>query len=603
MSVTPLLTEPGAPEARRLFRRRTVYAALTLATSAGLLVMMAMALGKPFGVLDGIMLACFAVTVPWTVIGFWNAFIGLTLMTFSRDPVTAVAPFARSGDAEGPIASRVAFLACIRNEDPAPLAGRIAAMLDDLIASGSADRFHLYILSDSSFPEVVRAEAEMAERLTRAYAGRLPVTYRRREKNTGYKAGNVRDFCERWGREHDLALIVDADSLMSAPAMLRVLRIMERNPGIGVLQTLVTGMPTGSAFARIFQFGMRLGMRSYTLGSAWWQGDCGPYWGHNAVLRLAPFIEHCHLPLLPGKPPLGGHILSHDQVEAVQMRRAGYEVRVLPAEGDSFEQNPPTLLEFLRRDLRWCQGNMQYWRLLALPGLRPMSRIQLALAIQMYLGSPAWMGFLLLGVARATLPFLPPMHFDPEIGPAMFFVVLFMTFAPKIATAIDVFLRTGLRRGFGGGFRFAANLVSEILFSALLAPVVALANTIFMTGLVFGRTIGWTAQRRDDHAVSLLDATRRLWPQTALGILLGVIAWRGGYFLISLPMTLGFAIAIPFAIATSLPSLGRVFILLGLGRIPEETHAPPILHSLGLPALAGRLRPAGTRDPALDAAD
>ena len=603
MSSTPLSTELGAPEARRLFRRRAAFATLTLATSAGLLAMMALALGTPFGVLDAVMLLCFAVTVPWTVIGFWNAFIGLTLMTFSRDPVTAVAPFARSGDAEGPVASRVAFLACIRNEDPAPLAGRLAAMLDDLIASGSADRFHLYVLSDSSFPEVVRAEAEMAERLARDYAGRFPVTYRRREKNTGYKAGNVRDFCERWGREHDLALIVDADSLMSARAMLRVLRTMERNPGIGILQTLVTGMPTGSAFARIFQFGMRLGMRSYTLGSAWWQGDCGPYWGHNAVLRLAPFIEHCHLPLLPGKPPLGGHILSHDQVEAVLMRRAGYEVRVLPEEGDSFEQNPPTLLEFIRRDLRWCQGNMQYWRLLGLPGLRPMSRIQLALAIQMYLGSPAWMGILLLGLARATLPFLPPTHFDPEIGPAMFFVVLFMNFAPKIATAIDVFLRTGLRRGFGGGLRFAANLVSEILFSTLLAPVVALANTIFMTGLVFGRTISWTAQRRDDHAVSLLDATRRLWPQTALGILLGVIAWRGGYFLISLPMTLGFAIAIPFAIATSLPGLGRAFIALGLGRIPEETQAPPILHALGLPALVGPLRPVGSRDPALDAAD
>ena len=603
MSPTPLSTELGAPEARRLFRRRLFYAALTLGSAAALLVTMTLALGSGFGVLDGVMLACFAVTVPWTVIGFWNAIIGLSLMSFLRDPVAAVAPFARGGDPEAPIASRVALLACIRNEDPVPLARRLAAMLDDLIASGAADRFHLYILSDTSFAEVAQTEAEIAERLRRDYAERFPVTYRRRSENVGYKAGNVRDFCERWGREHDLALIVDADSLMSAGAMLRVLRIMERNPRIGILQTLVTGMPTGSAFARIFQFGMRLGMRSYTLGSAWWQGDCGPYWGHNAVLRLAPFIEHCHLPLLPGRPPLGGHILSHDQVEAVLMRRAGYEVRVLPEEGDSFEQNPPTLLEFIRRDLRWCQGNMQYWRLLALPGLLPMSRIQLALAIQMYLGSPAWMGFLTLGVARSTLPFLPPMHFDPEIGPAIFVVLLFMTFAPKIATAVDVFLRRGLRRGFGGGLRFTANLLSEIVFSALLAPVVALANTIFMTGLLFGRTIGWTAQRRDDHAVSLADAARRLWPQTAFGILLAAIAWRGGYFYISLPVTLGLAIAIPFAIATSAPWLGRAFMLIGLGRIPEETDAPPILHGLGLPALSGRLRASEACKTALDAAD
>src|SRR5690606_26210930 len=121
----------------------------------------------------------------------------------------------------------------------------------------------------------------------------------------------------------------DADSLMTAEAMLRLTRIMQRHPHVGIVQTLVTGLPSASAFARIFQFGMRLGMRSYTLGAASWQGDCGPYWGHNAILRLEPFIAHCHLPLLPGKPPLGGHVLSHDQIEAVLMRRAGYEVRVL----------------------------------------------------------------------------------------------------------------------------------------------------------------------------------------------------------------------------------------------------------------------------------
>ena len=163
-------------------------------------------------------------------------------------------------------------------------------------------------------------------------------------------------------------LPLDADSLMAGEAVLRLVRIMQAHPRLGILQSLVVGAPAASAFARIFQFGMRHGMRAYTMGSAWWIGDCGPFWGHNAVVRIAPFREHCGLPILPGGPPLGGHVLSHDQVEAALMRRAGYEVRVLPEERGSWEENPPTIFEFSARDLRWCQGNMQYWRLLGTAG-------------------------------------------------------------------------------------------------------------------------------------------------------------------------------------------------------------------------------------------
>ena len=97
-------------------------------------------------------------------------------------------------------------------------------------------------------------------------------------------------------------------------------------------------------------------------------------------------------------------MLSHDQIEAVLMRRAGYEVRVLPEEGASFEQNPPTLLEFIRRDLRWCQGNMQYWPfLLHARASSPSAATSSLFALLMFLGSPAWIGLLVLG----TLPSRP----------------------------------------------------------------------------------------------------------------------------------------------------------------------------------------------------
>ena len=185
---------------------------------------------------------------------------------------------------------------------------------------------------------------------------------------------------------------------------------MQRAPRLGILQSLVIGMPTTSAFARLFQFGMRLGLRSWTIGSAWWQADCGPYWGHNAILRVAPFKAHCAIPPLAGKGILSGHILSHDQIEAALMRRAGYDVRVLPEEDLGWEENPPTLIEFLRRDQRWLQGTLQYVFFIGLPGLKPVSRIQLLFAMLMFTGSPAWIGLWLLGTAMLATPRARRLH-------------------------------------------------------------------------------------------------------------------------------------------------------------------------------------------------
>ena len=355
-----------------------------------------------FGFFDLLFLLFFAVTLPWTVIGFWNAVIGFAIMRFARDPLGAVNPAAARIKGDEPVTASTALLLCIRNELPDRVIRNLEPMLAGIAASGYADRFHIYVLSDTSDATVAAAEDRQFATLADAWRGKIPVTYRRREKNTGFKAGNIRDFCERWGAQHELAVTLDADSFMTPEAMLRLVRIMQANPQLGILQSLVVGLPSTSAFARLFQFGMRLGMRSYTTGATWWQGDCGPYWGHNGVFRIAPFYEHCHLPPLPADALFGGEVLSHDQIEAVLMRRAGYEVRVMPVEDNSWEENPPTLVEFLRRDLRWCQGNMQYWYFLGLPGLKFVSRYQLVFALLMFLGSPAWIGMLVLGTLAAA---------------------------------------------------------------------------------------------------------------------------------------------------------------------------------------------------------
>jgi len=579
---SPLQLAETARAGKVMTGRRALFAALCVATTAGTLALLAAALSPGgLGFLDFVILALFAVTLPWMVVGFWNALIGFLIMRLA-DPTATVIPVAAGVLGNEPIAGSTAILVCIRNEGPERVVRNLEPLLAGLFAAGHGDCFGVYILSDTSDAGIAAKEQAYCSALAARWNNRIPVTYRRRESNVGYKAGNIRDFCERWGGAHDFAVVLDADSFMTAEAVLRLVRIMQAEPNLGILQGLVVGLPSASAFARLFQFGMRLGMRSYTIGSAWWQGDCGPYWGHNAVLRLQPFIAHCQLPTLDDE-----HILSHDQLEAVLMRRAGYDVRVLPEEELGWEENPPTLLEFLRRDLRWCQGNMQYWRFLALPGLKPVGRFNLAIAILMFLGSPAWIGLLVLGTLAVAFAKTPADVIRPDCGMALLLLLLLMWFAPKTFTVIDVLLRPKMRRAFGGALRFLANVAIEYTFSMLLCPIEWFSHTLFLCGLTFGREIGWIGQTRDDHAVPLMLALRNLWPHTLLGCAaIGALAVTHPA---AIPYMLllggGLALAVPLAALTALPEGGSIFARIGIGRLPEETAPPPELAALELRAI------------------
>ncbi len=564
--------------------RRWLFASLvslTILAALGLMVWTLQAGG--FDGLDALLVLCFAMTLPWTVIGFWNAVLGLLIMRLSPDPAQTVCPPLVAADDAAPIASSTALLSCIRNEDAAQVARHLDRMIDELADAGAADRFHVYVLSDSTWPEVIAAEEERMAWLADRWRGVIEVTYRRRAQNPGFKAGNVRDFCERWGDLHAFMLVLDADSLMAAETILRMVRILEAQPQLGILQTLMVGLPSDSAFARPFQFGMRLGMKSYSIGAAWWQGDAGPYWGHNALIRLRPFIDHCELPRLAGEGPLSGWVLSHDQLEAAWMRRAGYEVRVMPVEGGSWEENPPTLLEFIRRDLRWCQGNMQYLRLGRdqLAGLHPVSRWQLRLAVMMFLASPAWVLLMLVGVLRLGFGDVGPVYL-PGPGTALFVLVMGMVFAPKLVTLIDALSRRAGRQRFGGGLRLIIGSLSEIVFSTLLAPIMAIAHSLFLLGLTRGRAVVWGPQRRVTHGVRPSEALWRLWPQTLFGVFgfvwLALHAPAGA--LVISPFFVGALLAVPIAIMTAAPGLGRLVTQIGLWRTPDEIESTPLVRAI-----------------------
>ncbi|MEM6974454.1 MAG: glucans biosynthesis glucosyltransferase MdoH [Pseudomonadota bacterium] len=568
------LTPAGLQDMRMLRRRRLITLVLNLAVMSVLTAGMVGVFGAGgWTTSDIIIIATFLIGVPWTVMGGVNAMIGLWLLHGPGGRaagLAAVAPHMSASESMAAPRTRTAVAMTLRNEPPDASLQKLVEVRRSLDATGYGAMFDIFVLSDTTDPAIAREEERQFETLRPLLGGERAI-YRRRRINSGYKAGNVREFLLNEGRNYPFYLPLDSDSLMGGGDILRLVRIMQAHPGIGILQTLAVGRPSKSLFARLFQFGMRHGMRSFTMGAAWWQGDCGPYWGHNALIRTTAFRRHCRLPVLPGKPPLGGHILSHDQVEAVMMRRAGFEVRVLPVEGESFEENPPTLLDFIKRDLRWCQGNMQYWSLLGMKGITPVSRLQLVSALAMYLGAPAWM--LMTFAAMSKLFFADPGGMNVALGIPMFFIMISVSFLPKVAGMLDVALTPGGVAAWGGRLRFAAGAVAETFFSMLMAPIVAVHVTIFLIGLMFGHRVQWGGQRREVYGLSWAEATRAFWPQTLLGLAMmaAVLIMSGpGLLVWTAPMVGGLTLAIPFAVFTAWPALGRGATRIGLGAVPDD---------------------------------
>lgn len=577
------LTPAGLQSVAELTGRRIIVLGLNVATYAALLAGLAHVLAAGgWTAADVVILIAFAFGAPWTVLGFWNAVIGFWLLHGVEDGVDRVAPFARAGASATPLAIRTAVLMTLRNEDPARAFLRLSTVKASLDAMGEGGAFDYFVLSDTNDAAVAKQEEALATAFIAEIGDPARFVYRRRVDNRGFKAGNLKDFCERWGDRYELMLPLDADSLMAGRTILRLVRMMQAHPRLGILQSLVVGMPSESAFARIFQFGMRAGMRSYTIGQAWWVGDCGPFWGHNALVRVAPFRDSCDLPVLPGPPPLGGHVMSHDQVEAVLMRRAGYEVRVLPEEEGSWEENPPTMLEFARRDLRWCLGNLQYLKLLDLPGLKATSRFQLVWAILMFLGLPAWTLMIALLPLKAWED-RAVADYPAGFAMALYVVFLLMYLSPKLAGMANILLDRNEAARYGGRAKFALGGVIEIVFSFLQGAVSSLRTTIFMVGLAFGRSrIAWSGQARDAHALSFATAFEGLWPHLLFGGFVCGALWLLSPTLLlwSLPLTAGYLLAIPFAVLTSRHGLGHRLRTTGLCAIPEDLDEPAEMAAL-----------------------
>ena len=472
--------------------------------------------------------------------------------------------------------TRTALLMPLYNEDAGAALGRLASLDASLARLGVSDAFDLFVLSDSRIEDAIVAE-QLAFGGFRQRA-HSQAFYRRRPMNTEHKAGNIGDWTRRFGGAYEFMVVLDADSTMAGETVLRLVDAMERNPGVGLIQTAPTIVKAETLFSRVSQFGVRLYGRVAAAGLAFWAGSEASYWGHNAILRVRAFAECAGLPVLPGKKPFGGNVMSHDVVEAALMRRAGWAVHVTAALDGSCEETPPSLTDFVRRDHRWCQGNLQHLGLIAAPGLNFMSRLQLAMGCMAYLSSPLWFLSLVLGLAiQLRYPtdwgsFLYFLH--PELSGFMLASLLagVLLIGPKLMGGALVMSRPGERRAFGGGRTLIKGMASEVALSALLAPILMVSTTRAIVLILSGKDAGWTAQTRTAEGLGWKDAFRAMrWQMiTGLGFCAG-LAFRPDLSLMFAPIVLPLLFAPALAVWTSRVSIGERAARAGCLVTPEET--------------------------------
>ncbi|HTN66937.1 MAG TPA: glucans biosynthesis glucosyltransferase MdoH [Burkholderiaceae bacterium] len=541
--------------------------------------------------MEMVTLALFAILFCWVSAGFWTAMAGFLVLLRGHDRYMISASAA--GDAPIPAAARTALVMPICNEDVARVFAGLRATYESVQRSGALPHFDFFVLSDSNQPDLCVAELAAWNQLCEAVGGGGRIFYRRRLRRVKRKSGNIDNFCRRWGRNYRYMIVLDADSVMSGDCLAQLVRLMEANPGAGIIQTAPRASGRDTLYARIQQFSTRIYGPLFTAGLHYWQLGESHYWGHNAIIRMAPFIRHCALAPLPGRGALAGDILSHDFVEAALMRRAGWAVWIAYDLDGSYEEMPPNLLDELKRDRRWCHGNLMNFRLFLAHGMHPVHRAVFATGVMAYLSAPLWFLFLALStgmLASHTLsvpqyftepfqlfPIWPEWH--PEKALALFTATATLLFLPKFLSVFLIYVQ-GARR-FGGAVRVTLGMLLELLFSVLLAPVRMLFHTRFVTAAFLGWTLRWKSPPRDDAETSWGEALRKHGGHTLLGLL-----WGGGVFWLNpsflwwlLPIVGALVLSIPLSVFSSRVSLGRRLRRLQLFLIPEEMDPPAELRA------------------------
>jgi membrane glycosyltransferase len=578
---------PRQPWQRAAAQRRRAFLALTVMSTVIASTLFASVQPDYDNVwLEYSQIALYGLLSGWVVTGFVTALMGFYVSV--RGDKHALSARQVAHHPMNPEA-RTAIIMPICNEDVATVFAGLRATCESVAATGNAKQFDVFVLSDSYTPEIAAAERAAWEDLRAALAlngannpnqPQVEVYYRLRTRRTHRKAGNVADFCRRWGKDYRYMVVLDADSVMSGDCLSSMVKLMEANPTAGIIQTATQAIGHVTLHARAQQFASRMTGRLFTLGMQFWQLGESHYWGHNAIIRIQPFMEHCALAPIPGKGGMSGGIMSHDFVEAALMRRAGYHVWLVADLTGSYEQQPPDLLAELQRDRRWCQGNLQNARLMAEPGLHPVHRAMFATGTMAYASAPLWLAFLTLGTALWLTGSSVVEHWlaVPMELAGLWIWTLCLLFLPRVLGVLAVLIR-GEQRQFGGVGGLLKSVALESALAIVQAPVRMLAHSLFVVVALTGIKLDWKSPPREAAAVPWRVALTQLAPMTlvivalAVGIALidaSALAWL-------MPVGLPLLLAIPLTVLTSQIALGNSLRDRGFLLIPEESRSPAVL--------------------------
>ena len=542
-------------------------------------------------VLQTSILILFGILFCWVSAGFWTALMGFLELLTGRDKYRISG--ASAGNEPIEAGARTALVMPICNEDVPRVFAGLRATFESVAATGDLDRFDFFILSDTNDTDIAVAEQQAWLDVCRETKGFGRIFYRRRRRRVKRKSGNLDDFCRRWGSDYRYMVVLDADSVMSGECLTSLVRLMEATPDAGIIQTAPKASGMDTLYARMQQFATRVYGPLFTAGLHFWQLGESHYWGHNAIIRMKPFMEHCALAPLPGKGSFAGAILSHDFVEAALMRRAGWGVWIAYDLPGSYEELPPNLLDELKRDRRWCHGNLMNFRLFLVKGMHPVHRAVFLTGVMSYLSAPLWFFFLVLSTAllavntlmepayflepRQLYPLWPQWHPDKAI--ALFSTTIVLLFLPKLLSIILIWAQGA--KAFGGRIRVTLSMLLEMLFSMLLAPVRMLFHTRFVLAAFLGWAAVWNSPQRDDDSTPWGEALKRHGSQTLLGILwaLLVFSLNPSFLWWLAPIVVSLILSIPVSVISSRTNLGLRARDEKLFLIPEEYETPQELIS------------------------
>ena len=540
-------------------------------------------IGPNITFLQWLLWALFLLNFSWIALAFTNGILGF--FSLLRRPRSMIA-------VPESLSTRTAVVMPIYNEAPSRVCGALQAIAEDVAKTGLAAHFDFFLLSDTTDPTIWIAEERAFNALRERILPDIRVYYRHRARNTGRKAGNLQDFVSRWGGSYEYLLVLDADSLMSGDAITGLAALMERDPDAGIIQTLPLIINRNTLFARVQQFAARIYGPVIAEGLRLWMNRDGNYWGHNAIIRTRAFAAHCGMPNLAGKPPFGGHILSHDFVEAALIRRAGWAVYMVPGLVGSYEESPPSLIDLAARDRRWCQGNLQHSRVIGSRGFHWATRQHFATGIFSYLASPLWLFQLLVGIVLTVqVSYFRPEYFteefslypawprfDAERSLALFGSTMAILLAPKLFGLLIAILDSPTRRACGGFLTLMVSTLVEVIMSALLAPIMMVIQSGAVIGILFGRDTGWVTQRRDDGTIPFKTIVRRHRSHVVLGVVAGLSAFliATSLFAWMSPTIVGLVLAVPISWISGLLSVGIFLKRFHILTTPEERSPPKI---------------------------